>query len=405
MRGFLFRTIQLFIALAVCLTAKAQIYAPFPSAAQGDTLLRISLLTAAPGAEIYQLEGHTGLRMQYDGNDVVANWGLFDFSAPNFVYRFVKGETDYMAGLWPFERFIMEYMAEGRRVTEQELNLTPEQARRLIGMVEQTVRPENRVYRYNYVLDNCATRPIAYIERAVGDSIHFSQPATQLSADESFRSVMRHFHSAYPWYQFGIDMALGSGIDYPITVRQTGFAPVVLEQIATHATIGDSLPLVKSTVVLYQGTPGGVVLPPTPWYLTPDAVFWTIAAIAIMACAIALRRKKPCKWLTAIWFASMGIAGSVISFLVFVSVHEATSPNWLILWLNPLCLIVPVSIWWSKAQQLVHYYMTANILLIILYIITWAFGSQSANSAFAPMLLTDIILTLTYLKLTRESYY
>lgn len=404
MRGILFRTIQLLIALAVSLTAKAQIYTPKPSTAPTDTLLRVSLLTAAPGAEIYQLEGHSGLRLQYDSHDVVANWGLFDFSAPNFVYRFVKGETDYMAGLWDFEHFMMEYVAEGRSVTEQELNLTPEQARRLIGMVEQTVRPENRVYRYNYVLDNCATRPIAYIERATGDSIHFPEPATELSANESFRSVMRHFHAAYPWYQFGIDMALGSGIDYPVTVRQTGFAPVVLEEIAAHATIGDSLPLVKSTVILYPGKPGGAVLPPTLWYLTPNAVFWAIASIAIVACAFALKQKKPCRWLTAIWFAAMGLAGCIITFLVFISVHEASSPNWLILWLNPLCLIVPILIWWPKARRVVHYYMTANILLIVLYLISWAFGSQSANTAFAPMLLTDLILTLTYLKLTRESY-
>ena len=28
--------------------------------------------------------------------DSVWNFGIFDFREPNFVYRFVKGETDYM---------------------------------------------------------------------------------------------------------------------------------------------------------------------------------------------------------------------------------------------------------------------------------------------------------------------
>lgn len=62
-----------------------------------DTRLReaapvVSLLTARAGAEIYQLEGHSALRIRdpFRG-DYVINWGLFDFAAPNFVYRFVKG--------------------------------------------------------------------------------------------------------------------------------------------------------------------------------------------------------------------------------------------------------------------------------------------------------------------------
>lgn len=392
-----FRIVSFIIALAIGMIAKAQIYSGISQAPSVDTLLRVSLLTAAPGEEIYQLEGHSGLRLQYDGHDVVANWGLFDFSAPNFVYRFVKGETDYFAGLWPFDRFMTEYVYEGRAVIEQELNLTPEQSRRLIGMVEQTVRPENRVYRYNYVLDNCATRPVSYIERATGDSIRFPQPSTQLSANESFRSIMRHFHEAYPWYQFGIDMALGSGIDYPVTVRQTGFAPIVLCDIIQHATIGDSVPLVKSTITLYAGNPGGAILPPTPWYLTPDALFWALAIFTLLICARSLKRKKACKWFTALWFSAEGAAGCVIAFLVFVSVHEATSPNWLILWLNPLCFAVPALIWWNRTISLLRGYMYLNTALIVLYIITWAFGSQSANSAFLPMLITDILLTLTYL--------
>lgn len=75
-----------------------------PSVAQ----TRVSLLTASPGSAIYELDGHTGLRIANDslGYDQVINWGLFDFEAPNFVYRFVKGETDYMCGTVPADYFI-----------------------------------------------------------------------------------------------------------------------------------------------------------------------------------------------------------------------------------------------------------------------------------------------------------
>ena len=63
----------------------------------------VSLITCAPGKEIYQLEGHSALRIKRPGSyDVAVNWGVFDFNAPNFVYRFVKGETDYIGVSYPF---------------------------------------------------------------------------------------------------------------------------------------------------------------------------------------------------------------------------------------------------------------------------------------------------------------
>ena len=86
-------------AQSVCLTTATDTIAP----------AKVSLVTCAPGRQIYELEGHTGLRLQWEGNDMVANWGLFDFNSPNFVYRFVKGETDYCAGICPTPYFIHQY--------------------------------------------------------------------------------------------------------------------------------------------------------------------------------------------------------------------------------------------------------------------------------------------------------
>ena len=120
---------------------------------------RISLLTARAGAEIYQLEGHSALRIQDPvRGDYVVNWGLFDFAAPNFVYRFVKGETDYMAGATDTRRFLELYRREGREVVEQKLNLSPEEALEVRNLTDINLQPENRSYRYNYVLDTSATR-------------------------------------------------------------------------------------------------------------------------------------------------------------------------------------------------------------------------------------------------------
>ena len=59
--------------------------------------VRISLMTCSPGNEVYSLYGHTALRVEIPSQhiDWVYNYGMFSFRTPNFIYRFVKGETDY----------------------------------------------------------------------------------------------------------------------------------------------------------------------------------------------------------------------------------------------------------------------------------------------------------------------
>ncbi len=44
------------------------------------------------------------------GIDSVWNYGVFDFNEPNFVGRFVSGQTDYMLASYPFPLFMAEYV-------------------------------------------------------------------------------------------------------------------------------------------------------------------------------------------------------------------------------------------------------------------------------------------------------
>ena len=71
---------------------------------------KFSLLTCAPGEKIYELFGHTAIRyVEGDSIDLVFNYGMFDFNSPNFIYRFVKGETDYELGIDVYRSFEYSY--------------------------------------------------------------------------------------------------------------------------------------------------------------------------------------------------------------------------------------------------------------------------------------------------------
>ena len=79
-----------------------------------DTL-QVSLLTCGPGTEVYELFGHTALRVKQQrpgGFDYVFNYGMFNFDAPGFIWRFTKGETDYCLGINDFPDFLLNYQAE-----------------------------------------------------------------------------------------------------------------------------------------------------------------------------------------------------------------------------------------------------------------------------------------------------
>lgn len=338
--------------------------------------VKVSLLTASPGLEVYELEGHSGLRLQTaDGLDVVANWGVYDFAAPGFIYRFVKGETDYMCAVQPTDHFIASYVDRGRQVTEQEIQLDSLQSAQLIALLEANLLPQNRIYRYNYVLDNCATRPLQLLETVAG------RPLVEQGGEvTTFRREMQHYHSLYSWYQFGIDLALGSGIDQPIQRREACFAPVRLcQEIAADSLVGKTYT---------YGTPSAH---PSPTFalFTPMSLALLLLALSVLLLLNPLGRLA--KLFDTVLFTLFALAGCVITFLVFISSHYATSPNLLLLWLNPLCILGAILPWIKNAKNLTNSYFLLNFALIITLAIAAPIVGQSMNSAFWPLMAADAV--------------
>ena len=131
---------------------------------------KFSVLTCSPGDEAYSLYGHTGLRYcdEEAGIDVVFNYGYFDFDSPNFIWRFILGETDYLVGAVDYDVFCKGYINRGSLINGDYINLTPEQENRLFALLRENCRPENRVYRYNYFYNNCTTKIRDKIEEVTG---------------------------------------------------------------------------------------------------------------------------------------------------------------------------------------------------------------------------------------------
>lgn len=121
--------------------------------AQSKDSVVVSLLTCTPGQLVYELYGHTAIRVKEVGarqSDWVFNYGTFSFNQPHFVWRFMLGETDYELGVVPYSIFYEFYVKEGRGIDEQVLNLSSTEAKRLVDALSKNLEPENATYRYNF---------------------------------------------------------------------------------------------------------------------------------------------------------------------------------------------------------------------------------------------------------------
>ena len=376
------------------LRAKAQLTEP-------DSVT-VSLVTYYPGSEIYELFGHTEVRVtDSNGLDAYFNYGVFDFNAPNFVFRFVSGKTDYMCVGIPGNRYVGHF-TPGRKAVEQVLNLTPDEAQEVRRRLMRNIMPDSATYRYKYVSDNCATRPRDIIEAVLGSKLRW--PAD--SVKSTCRQVMAHYNRNYPWEQFGIDIALGCGLDTVLTARQRMFVPVLLMKAAEGATIdrnGHQEPLVKDAQVVNPGSDDGLALPPTAWPLTPMAVSLLLMAVAAGFSYRDIRHHRSTRWLDVTLWTVAAVAGGLVWFLIFISTHEATSPNVNGLWLHPLYALPAVAVWFKGSRRLMTGAFIAMIAAIAVAAACFATGVQAANAAFWPLMATLALRAAVNLAVARSA--
>lgn len=387
------RTLSLLTAIILSVSLSLSAQNPQP---QGK--ITVSLLTCAPGQNFYELEGHSGLRFTDNkGFDYTANWGVFSFNEPGFLYRFVKGETDYMLAMYPTDIFLEQYRQENRCVTEQVLNLDSLQAQKAFELVLENLKPENKIYRYNYLFDNCATRPLTIIEKSYGN-LDLPDPKIGIAIPTTFRQVMRFYHANYPWYQFGIDIALGSDIDTPISKKSISFAPHALNRMIKFTDDYSKQMIVAQQNTLVEGPEDGNPLSPTPWILSPMAFTILILLIALWVSVRDYAIRKCTSLFNSLFFGALGLCGCIVAYLIVISVHEATSPNYNILWLNPLLILVPI-LAYTRWRHLLVYLQIINIVAIGCYATIWFLGIQIGNPAFIPLLCASAIRAIVRITL------
>lgn len=325
----------------------------------------ISILTCDPGEEVYSMYGHTAIRVNdpAQGIDVVYNYGVFSFETPDFIYRFAKGQTDYLMVGQKFGSFLPEYVEDKRSVYEQVLNLSPEGKTLLFQALIENAKPQNREYRYNFFIDNCATRVRDMIERNSGSPVRF----TDNHPTESYRDLIKKFHHSFRWTDLGIDLLIGKKAEEPVSAYGQMFLPEYLMDQFARAEItleGKTQPLVQETRTLLE-YPNSKLNTGLPWPAIVFAVFFLIV-LGITVRSYLLKKKT--YWLDYVLFALSGLAGIIIGWFTLYSEHPALSPNYNLLWAFPLNLVF-VGFWAIKKWRPItgnYFWLAGGVLLLSL---------------------------------------
>jgi hypothetical protein len=353
----------------------------------------VSVLTVLPGDRLYNLFGHTIIRFRdpETGLDVGFNYGTFDFpesvfGGAGFVARFAYGKLDYRLQVSGNPSQAIDWYArqEGRSTIEQTLDLTSDQADSLFSLLVENARPENAVYRYDFFFDNCSTRPRDALERVLGDRLH---PRTD-DPGTSFRRMLDPYLTANPGVNLSMDIGLGSPADRHATAREALFLPVELMKWLDAAEVeNDGLrrPLVSRSDTLTRASEAGRRDPAIPW---PTLVSWTIAA-GIVLLSIFDRRagRRVRRWLDGGIFSLAGIAGIVLGFLVFVSLHSVTKPNLNLVWALPTHLVAGGVLLTGRNPRWMRLYMRVVLVLASIFLLGLPFWTQEIPAAVIPIVL------------------
>ncbi|TCN70238.1 uncharacterized protein DUF4105 [Acetobacteroides hydrogenigenes] len=348
----------------------------------------VSLLTVSPGTELYSLFGHSAIRIQdpLHGIDDVYNFGTFDFDTPNFGLKFVSGRLDYMLALNTFSQVYQSYLWEERAMTEQILNLTSDQKKKIISLLEENYRPENRFYRYAFLDDNCATRIRDVIEEGLSDSTVFSSAKTSY-AQLSYRQLLKQFLTNYPWVDLGIDLAIGLPSDKVTNNREKMFLPEYMKQLVEASSLknGEKLAIQSRSLLTDIKEPFETVN-----FITPISIFFAILTLSL----IGFSAKQFSRIFSAIFYFSLGLLGIVLTLTSFATDHDALRNNLNLLWALPFNIIMFRAAGKKAISKFSRYYFFSVGIIALLLLALWGNFPQQFNNSIIPILLTIVVTSI-----------
>jgi hypothetical protein len=358
----------------------------------------VSLITAGPGAELFEAFGHSAIRIKDPvlQIDLIYNYGMFDFKAPNFYSNFTKGKLLYSLGRYNFEYFLESYKRDKRWVKQQVLNLTQQEKQTFFRYLENNLLTENATYSYDPYFNNCATKLRDITVSILGDKVVFIDE--NIEKNQSFRQLMNKEINWNTWGNFGINLALGNKLDQKATSEQYMYLPKYVYAIFKESQLfirnqPENLILREDVLLDFEEQKQEIAV------FNPFLIFSTLSLIGIFITFSDYKKEKRSKWLDFTILFTTGIAGILIVFLWFFTDHSTAPNNFNFLWAFAPNLIIAFLMLKKNQQKWMRFYFMFSLVLLINIPILWISEVQLFPLAVIPVL---ILLFIRYLFLSKK---
>jgi len=342
---------------------------------------KISILSIGEGPSLVDAFGHTAIRIKDAElkNDVVFNFGVYDFNSPNFYSNFVKGRPEYKLGIQNYNNLIQNYIRQKRYIVEHQLNLDQNSIKIIIDLLVEKLN--DPYYIYDYFRDNCTTRAADIVIDKTNNK--FKDEKLESETVFSFRNLIHEKINENSWAALGIDLCLGAIIDKKINTRETFFLP---ENLMNYLDLFEA-DIIKRNIIYspeskisYQEN-----LP------SPLLVNLILSLIIVTVTIFNFKRNKWNKSLDILIFLISGSIGILIIFLWFFSNHFAGAQNFNLLWAFPFNFTLIFAIYKTKIPNWSIGYIKLLIILIILLFLHWITGVQKYNLTLLPIFIALLI--------------
>ena len=369
--------INIFFALALIFFS-INIYA---NELEDKNRYKISILSIGEGPSLVDAFGHTAIRVKDEElkNDVVFNFGVYDFNSPNFYSNFIKGRPEYKLGIQNYYNLTQNYVRQKRYIVEHQLNLDQNSIKIIIDLLVEKLN--DPYYIYDYLRDNCTTRAADIIIDKTNNK--FKDEKLESEDILSFRELIHGKINENSWAALGIDLCLGAIIDKKIKTRETFFLP---ENLMNYLDLYEGDIIKKNIIYKPESAVSYQENIPSPLIIN-----LIISLIIVAVTIFNFKRSKWNKSLDTLIFLISGSIGILIIYLWFFSNHFAGAQNFNFLWAFPLNFALIFAIYKNKIPNWSIGFIKLLIIMIILLFLHWSTGVQKYNLTLLPIFVALLI--------------
>lgn len=342
---------------------------------------KISILSIGEGPSLVDAFGHTAIRVKDENlkNDVVFNFGIYDFNSPNFYSNFVKGRPEYKLGIQNYYNLTQNYVRQKRYIVEHQLSLDQNSIKIIIDLLVEKLN--DPYYIYDYFRDNCTTRAADIVIDKTNNK--FKDEKLESEDIVSYRELIHGKINENSWAALGIDLCLGAIIDKKIKTRETFFLP---ENLMNYLDLyeGD---IVKRNII-YSPESAISYRENIP---SPLLINLILSLIIVAVTIFNFKRNKWNKSLDTLIFLISGSIGVLIIYLWFFSNHFAGAQNFNFLWAFPFNFALIFAIYKNIIPNWSIGFIKLLIIMIILLFLHWSTGVQKYNLTLLPIFVALLI--------------